>query len=182
MDLETAFILPGGFGLIVVLIGSFYLERWGPDEQTMSPTTWRIYQACRWTVDVIAATTVKVALGIAFLALIVYAFVAAFAFIDGSGWIPHSEETVITAQANWFIGESKDCSSVPLEPSTATVSGRNKGFAMSRIECDGGPEHRLNITFYGRTEQPEYVQVQWKCTRESEGLTCKELSGISRGN
>ncbi len=98
---------------------------------------------------------------------------------DSSGWISHEEDSVITAQTNWFVGESKNCTSYPLSPEAARAMGKNAGDAVQRVDCDNGPEHHFKIKFYGRVEQPEYVAVQWSCTRTAGGFTCSELSGVA---
>jgi hypothetical protein len=115
--------------------------------------------------------------------LVLLAIIAAIVFwiytgIDSEGWIPHSEDSVITAQANWFVGESKNCLSYPLDAKTAQILGKPTGYAISRIACDDGPEHAVKITFYGRTEQPERQWINWRCTRNSDSFTCKQLGGL----
>jgi hypothetical protein len=106
------------------------------------------------------------------LAMIVLGYQA----VDDDGWIPHREETTITAQSNWFQGESKDCISNPLDPRTAQAMKKPEGYAMSKILCDDGPEHVVRITFYGRLEQPQHTWVAWRCTRNSDSFTCKQTA------
>ena len=108
------------------------------------------------------------------------AALAGYFGLDNYGWIPHNEDTKITAQANWFVGESKTCVSYPLDARTAQLMGKNVGYAMPQVSCDDGPEHQIRITFYGREEQPEYMAVSWRCTREANKFTCYELSGMQR--
>lgn len=97
--------------------------------------------------------------------------------IDSEGWMQHSEESSITAQGNWFVGESKDCISYPLDDKTAQVMSKPPGYALSKIGCDDGPEHSVPIAFFGRTEQPEYAWVTWPCTRHESSFTCKQTGG-----
>ena len=94
--------------------------------------------------------------------------------IDSVGWMSHREDSVITAESNWFVGESKDCTSYPLDAKTAQAMGKAAGYALSKINCDGGPEHSVQITVFGRTEQPEYGWVTWRCTRNESSFTCRE--------
>jgi hypothetical protein len=94
--------------------------------------------------------------------------------LDDGGWIPHREETTITAQSNWFEGESKNCVSNPLDSRAALTMNKPEGYAISKMLCDGGPERQLKITFYGRLAQPEYTWVGWQCTRNSSSFTCKQ--------
>lgn len=113
------------------------------------------------------------------LALVVVVFVGgygAYTGIDSSGWMPHSEDSVITAQANWFVGESKDCTSYPLDAKTAQAMKKPKGYAIAQINCDDGPQHSVKITFFGRTEQPEYDWITWRCTRNESSFTCKQIA------
>ena len=68
---------------------------------------------------------------------------------------------------------------LPAEPKSRSAMGKNAGDAVQRVDCDNGPEHHFKIKFYGRVEQPEYVAVQWSCTRTAGGFTCSELSGVA---
>jgi hypothetical protein len=88
----------------------------------------------------------------------------------------HREDSVITAQANWFVGESKECTSYPLDAKTAQIVNKPKGYAISQIKCDGGSEHSVKISFFGRTEQPEYDWITWRCTRNQDSFTCKQIA------
>jgi len=103
----------------------------------------------------------------------------AYTGIDSIGWMEHREDSVITAQANWFIGESKDCTSYPLDAKTAQALNKPKGYSVSQINCDGGPEHQVKISFFGRTEQPEYDWITWRCTRNDGSFTCKQIANSS---
>jgi len=94
--------------------------------------------------------------------------------LDSAGWISHREDSVITAKENWFVGESKDCTSYPLDPNSAKSVRKPRGYAILRLSCDDGPEHNVPITFWGRSEQPEYEWVTWRCKREPDSFTCKQ--------
>ena len=95
-------------------------------------------------------------------------------FGDSAGLDSHTVESTITAQANWIVGESKFCTSVPLfEP----YGGKQKGYAFDFVKCDDGPSHLVKVTFWGRQEQPEYALVNWKCTREADQFMCTEQGG-----
>jgi hypothetical protein len=98
----------------------------------------------------------------------------AYTGIDSAGWMQHRQDSVITAESNWFVGESKDCTSYPLDEKTAHGMEKPTGYAISKISCDGGPEHSVKITFLGRTEQPDHSWVRWRCTRNQDSFTCKE--------
>jgi hypothetical protein len=53
--------------------------------------------------------------------------------IDSVGWIPHREDSVITAQANWFVGETKECYSYPLDAQAAKSMSKSVGNAIYKI-------------------------------------------------
>jgi hypothetical protein len=89
---------------------------------------------------------------------------------DSIGWASHDVETTITAEANWLVGEIKTCNS---------YIGQDGG-AFDRIDCGKGSDRRMKITFYGRSKQPEYEIVTWKCTRTPNSFTCLELSGVKK--
>jgi len=97
-----------------------------------------------------------------------------YAWLDSVGWMAHREDSVVTAESNWFVGESKNCTSYPLDEKTAREMSKSKGYAISKISCDAGPEHSVPVTFYGRIEQPEYTWITWRCTRNESSFTCKQ--------
>ncbi len=103
--------------------------------------------------------------------------VAVYEWADSAGRISHYEETWITAQTNWLVGESKDCTSYALDSRMAQAYGTKAGYAFLALACDDGPEHRVKVKFFGRREQPEYSFIEWKCTRGPRGFTCYQLSG-----
>ena len=110
---------------------------------------------------------------------------------DSEGWIPHQEESWISADGTWLVGESKICTSSPYRSDpvldefdrkfnarpTSPEPQRSVGYAFSNLTCDAGPKHRITITFWGRRDQPEYISVSWKCTRGASDFTCTEISG-----
>jgi len=110
-----------------------------------------------------------------FLLLVGMCLVAAWNWTDSEGWIPHQKDTTITARADWFDGEIKDC--ISYVPQAGTVGSKDGGSAVAELYCDSGPEREVSVTFWGRLSQPEYDVVNWKCKRDSGGFTCYELSG-----
>ncbi len=98
-------------------------------------------------------------------------------WVDSTGWIPHHEDTTISAESSWMVGESKECVSYPLNAKTAAAIGKDAGYAAARIVCDSGPSRDVRVKFHGRVKQPEYDVVTWRCKREQDGFTCYELSG-----
>jgi hypothetical protein len=108
--------------------------------------------------------------------ILIAVVVAAYDVLDSTGWIPHREDTTITAETTWLIGESKECVSYSVPAEYANVR-RAVGHAVDLLHCDSGPNHQMKVTFWGRVNQPEYYSVTWKCTREQDAFTCYELSG-----
>lgn len=95
-----------------------------------------------------------------------------YSWMDESGWISHRENTVISARSDWLVGESKECWSATLDSDGAALTGKQVGYAMSAVSCDDGPEHKMEVTFYGRIEQPDHKLVKWRCTKGYLGFTC----------
>ena len=120
-----------------------------------------------------------IALGLIGVGAILVIGIGGYAELDSAGWLAHHEHSVITAKENWFVGESKDCASYPLDAKTAQVINKPVGYAISRLDCDGGPEHNVPITFWGRTEQPEYQWITWRCTRNSDFFTCWQIGNLA---
>jgi hypothetical protein len=116
------------------------------------------------------------------IAIPIVVVVAVYNGLDSAGWILHREDTTITAEMNWFVGESKECTSYPLDAATARAMGKDAGYAVAGVRCDNGPEHHVKVRFFGRVKQPEYYLVTWKCTREQDAFTCYELSGYKPGH
>ena len=138
-----------------------------------------------WTHDKRRATKIC-AWGGAVLTLLVVRWFAPFdigpaSWADVSDWImpdgyaEHTVETSISAQPNWLVGETKECYSAILDPSTAYHLGRESGYVASSIECDDGPHHDMQVKIYGRLEQPENKPFAiWNCTHNADGFTCRQ--------
>jgi hypothetical protein len=115
---------------------------------------------------------------IALIAGVIGGSITMYKGLDSYGWLSHSEDTVITAQGNWIVGETKDCKSYPIDAALAKESGKEVGYAMYRVVCDDGPEHQVRVRFYGRTSQPEYGVVGWRCIRNIYSFTCEETVSV----
>ena len=61
--------------------------------------------------------------------------------LDSVGLVPHREDSIITAQANWFLGESKDCLSYPVDADTARTIKKIKDT----------PSHKSGVTMARNT-------------------------------
>ena len=105
-------------------------------------------------------------------ALVVFFYQA----VDHVGYISHTEVTEITVSSNWLDGEIKQCDSAVLL-SGAASAGKPYGYAISAFVCDDSPLKTFTVKFFGRTVQPEYVEVQWNCRRELDTFTCKQTGG-----
>jgi hypothetical protein len=95
-------------------------------------------------------------------------------WIMPDGYARHSVETLITVQGDWIVGEAKDCSSLPLNFKAARLIGEEPGYVALGLNCDDGPRHSVKTTLYGRLNQPEHRIAYWRCTRKSEGFTCRQ--------
>jgi hypothetical protein len=120
--------------------------------------------------------------------LFILAILAALAFagyegLDSMGWIPHREDTVISARGDWLPGESKECLSYTRKKDWPAFKDKAVGYAMSWVKCDDGPDHQMKVTFYGRKVQPEYETIRWRCTRSEvsffndNSFTCYQTGG-----
>lgn len=95
--------------------------------------------------------------------------------IDSSGYISHKVQSIITAQSNWMVGESKDCTSYP---PAAELYGKQAGYAFSYLKCDDGPIHNIPITFWGAEYQLGKKYAEWNCTRTSDSFVCKQTAAF----
>ena len=102
-----------------------------------------------------------------FLGVLGAAIWCGYQLMESAGYISHTVEAVITAQGNWIVGESKECTS-PIRETPFTY-----------VSCDDGPEHKVKITFYGREKQGRNVAI-WDCKRNDvsfmndTAFTCKQ--------
>lgn len=105
-------------------------------------------------------------IALVFCSLLVY---AAWRSLDEKGYIPHSQETSITAESTWLVGENKTCISAP--------SGKNSDVTQL-VECDKGQQHRIAVTFWGKTEREDARGrfVMWKCVKKSDSFVCYALN------
>jgi hypothetical protein len=93
---------------------------------------------------------------------------------DESGYISHSVESTVTARQDWLVGETKECFSPVLDWNTALRIGKKTGNSTTSFHCDDGPEHIINVTFFGNPLQPEHKVALWRCKRETDGFTCHQ--------
>jgi hypothetical protein len=96
-------------------------------------------------------------------------------WIISNGYVPHSIETVISVDQNWINGETKSCKSYLRIPQSATFFRKGFGYVGDSFYCDDGPMHRVNVTLYGRLNQPEHTIAYWQCTRNAESFTCRQV-------
>jgi hypothetical protein len=89
-------------------------------------------------------------------------------------YIPHTVESSITVDQDWLVGESKKCTSVIIPSVLANSIKMKAGYAVLSFHCDDGPFRDMKFRIFGRTEQPEHKVAKWRCTRESEGFTCRQ--------
>jgi len=121
------------------------------------------------------ATDAGAGIGCLFLVAVVgWLAYGGYTWIDSIGWMSHRENSTITAKENWFVGETKACYSYPLDAEIARTMNKPAGSVVQDIYCDGGPEHRVEVTFWGQTEQPAVVWAAWNCTRQADSFACKQ--------
>lgn len=101
-----------------------------------------------------------------------------YSTMDEDGEISHTVETSISVQENWLIGESKECTSPVLDAKTAEYIHQESGYVASFVACDDGSQHAIKVKFYGQLNQPTHKLILWRCTRESEGFTCKQKGAV----
>lgn len=92
---------------------------------------------------------------------------------DQIGWEWHTVQTDITADANWIVGETRECTSLPLTPADAKVMHVQPWSAVELIQCGSGPYHNISIRFWGRIARPDKQEVGWRCTRFADSFVCK---------
>jgi hypothetical protein len=114
-----------------------------------------------------------VLIGLCCMGLILY---GVYGWADSAGYVPHFIETSISAKQDWIVGESKDCTSNVLSPTMADSMKMKSSYVAASIECDDGPHHDMQTKIYGRLEQPDHRIVQWRCTRDSESFTCRQMA------
>ncbi len=112
--------------------------------------------------------------------LIFFLVFGGYDFLDSVGWISHREQTLITANADWLVGESKECWSITLDSHGASLLDKDTGYAMYSVDCGDGPQHSIKVKFYGREIQGQHTLVRWRCEREQpsffndDAFTCYE--------
>jgi hypothetical protein len=116
------------------------------------------------------------------LVLALFAAIGGYIWLDSIGWISHRESTVISVRGDWLTGESKQCWSPALDSERAASQGEEAGYALSRVFCDDGPEHTMEVAFYGQKVQREYSVVLWRCVRSGaffggDSFICYQTGG-----
>ena len=99
--------------------------------------------------------------------------------IDASGLISHKVEATITAQAGWMVGESKDCLSIPMDARVAQAVSQKPGYAFYYVKCDDGPQRKIQVTFWGKENQPENRVAYWICKRTDNSFECRQTGADS---
>ena len=101
-------------------------------------------------------------------------------YMDPGGWDSHTVESTITAQTGWMVGESKSCLSIPLDAQIARAVGKEPGYAFFYVNCDDGPERKIQVTFWGAENQQKSKVAYWNCTRTTDSFTCKQTGADSK--
>ena len=115
-------------------------------------------------------------------------------------WIPHTRDTPIWIEGDWLVGEVRDCY---METTTPPVQGmtysREYLQSLPRMFCDSASEgilnfyeslpesgrddafdqafkrqsHLMKVTYRGRLDRPEKFRLDWRCTRDTDSISCK---------
>jgi hypothetical protein len=111
---------------------------------------------------------------------------ASFRRLDFLGWIAHDEPIDVYDLENWQVGESRDCRSYPPDPEllrrasrSTALSAIDPPFCYVDNDVDDGPlpaVENTNVTFWGRTDQPEYEWIVWHCTRNRSRFVCRQTA------
>lgn len=105
--------------------------------------------------------------------------IGGYNWMDEAGYISHTVETTITAEPGWLVGESKTCVTNPLSAEDARFYKTKRGDVTHTVSCDNGPYHQIKVTFWGRTERTDERAkdngITWKCTKNSDSFTCRDL-------
>jgi hypothetical protein len=129
-----------------------------------------------------ATVVIGCALLVTFFVWLIYWFsTPSYQWLDEQGYIAHTVDSTIVMKDNWLNGESRDCTSEPLNFEAARYLSKPSNHSLSRITCDdGGSPHDIKIKFYGSEIQPDAKGVEWRCTRDDDGFTCKETGTVGR--
>ena len=146
------------------------------DRAVLAATEWEGWSAVKKIYDLIA-TVLSWCVAAGFLFGLCYIAFGVYGWVDSAGYISHREETVISARSDWLVGESKECTTSTLNSDSAALLNKSIGFAMASVACDGGIDHKMEVTFYGRKVQPEYNTVTWRCIRNETSFTCYQTGG-----
>ena len=88
---------------------------------------------------------------------------------DNAGYVSHVRTVDVDVTPAWLVGELKPC--------TSFIGHANR--EVDAVYCGLSYESkRMQVTFYGRMEQPEYQVVQWDCRRYSQSFICWQTGGV----
>src|SRR6202043_2358336 len=98
---------------------------------------------------------------------------------DNLGWISHTATVDLSMDPNWLVGENRQCMGIH------DAAGPNPGM-ITTLDCPpslGNQEtHNVTVKFWGKIvrlysnqNDPSAGMHDWRCTRTSDGFTCKAL-------
>jgi hypothetical protein len=114
------------------------------------------------------------------LCILALLILGGYEWLESVAWVSHREETLITVNADWLVGESKQCWSITLDSRSAALLHKETGYAMYSVNCGDGAQHSIKVNFYGSEIQGANRLINWRCEREQpsflndNSFTCYE--------
>jgi len=147
--------------------------------------------------DIPPGTRASTDLALVILGLIVLLGISAD-LADQAGWIPHTLETPVWIGGDWLVTETRDCAMQTTAPPVHGMTySREYLRSLPRMFCDSTPDgmwnfyqslpetdrsgdqafkrqsHQMNVTYWGRLNRPEKFRLDWRCTRDTDSISCK---------
>jgi hypothetical protein len=88
---------------------------------------------------------------------------AVYRGIDGSGWVPHGEETTVLIRGEWLVGEFRDCQ-------------MQKHRDVHLLDCSflQGDPHDFPVKYWGRLDREMSGKPWvWRCQKMEASITCR---------
>ena len=119
------------------------------------------------------------------LGLVGWGGYAAYNAIQDSGWASHTQAVDVYMKGDWLVGENRECQglqNIPMkgEQTTGIIA------LYCPLDFYSDTPHNISIKFFGKTVRPELSiapyttnpqpHFQWRCSRSSEGFTCRALN------
>lgn len=106
--------------------------------------------------------------------LVIFFVFACYMAYRQSGWQTHQQDTSIYFQHEWMVGEYRTCTMWQHDVWDNTVIPA----ASRTLDCQSDTDapsfttHIFPVLYYGRIDRSDKAEIQWKCQRKEESLTC----------